>query len=51
MTLIHRYVRFPNGRRVELTARLVPTGGKAEVLPVRSARSSARARAAADCSG
>ena len=24
MTLMHRYVRFPDGRRVELTARLVP---------------------------
>ena len=24
MTLIHRYVRFPDGRQVELAARLVP---------------------------
>jgi hypothetical protein len=25
MTLIHRYVRFPDGRQVELAARLVPS--------------------------
>jgi hypothetical protein len=25
MTLIHRYVRFPDGRQIELAARLVPS--------------------------
>jgi hypothetical protein len=28
MTLMHRYVQFPDGRRVELAARLVPTSAK-----------------------
>jgi hypothetical protein len=26
MTLVHRYVRFPDGRQVELAARLIPSG-------------------------
>ena len=25
MTLIHRYVRFPDGRKIELAARLIPS--------------------------
>ena len=40
MMLVHRYVRFPNGRQVELAARLVPTcgGGGTKSKSVRSRR-------------
>lgn len=40
MMLVHRYVRFPNGRQVELAARLVPTaaGGAAKARSGRSRR-------------
>ena len=47
MTLIHRYVRFPDGRQVELAARLVPpyeTGDRAGTRRQLSARSVARGR-------
>jgi hypothetical protein len=44
MTLMHRYVRFPDGRRVELTARLVPACGKASVLTVKSGKAAAPSR-------
>ena len=37
MTLMHRYVRFPDGRRIDLAARLVQTREKSGVTPVRSA--------------
>jgi hypothetical protein len=49
MTLMHRYVRFPDGRRVELAARLVAACGKAGVTPVKTAKDSTRsARTAAN---
>jgi hypothetical protein len=51
MMLVHRHVHFPDGRQVELAARLVPTctaqsAGQGNVRPARS-RSSRTARATA----
>ena len=44
MTLMHRYVQFPDGRRIDLTARVVQTCEKSGVTSVKSARSSSRVR-------
>jgi hypothetical protein len=44
MTLMHRYVRFPNGRRVDLAARLVQACEKSGVTSVKSAKSAGGAR-------
>ncbi len=53
MALIHRYVRFPDGRKVELTARLVSSAPGSRAINVKTPRmppTSVRARAAsADC--
>jgi hypothetical protein len=54
MTLMHRYVRFPDGRRVELTARLVPASPTSAAITVRPDKrpvNRSRARAAADATG
>jgi hypothetical protein len=51
MTLVHRYVRFPDGRHVELAARLVPVCGAlspaAKSAPSGSRRQGRRTSAAA----
>jgi hypothetical protein len=45
MTLMHRYVQFPDGRRIELAARLVQACAKTGATAVRSMKSAAvRAR-------
>ena len=36
MTLMHRYVQFPDGRQVELAARLVPTCAKPVATAVKA---------------
>jgi hypothetical protein len=54
MTLMHRYVRFPDGRRVELTARLVPASPTYSAITVKLNKRPAtrpRTRAAADAVG
>jgi hypothetical protein len=54
MTLMHRYVRFPDGRRVELTARLVPASATTSAITVKLNKRPAtrsRTRAAADAVG
>jgi hypothetical protein len=42
MTLMHRYVQFPDGRRMELAARLVPTATPAATTVKAKRRSAPR---------
>jgi hypothetical protein len=44
MTLMHRYVRFPDGRRVELAARLVPACPTSSVITMKLDKRPARSR-------
>lgn len=39
MTLMHRYVEFPDGRRMELAARMVPASGVSKAAAKRAAAS------------
>lgn len=42
MTLIHRYVQFPNGRQVELAARLIQPCGAAVTATTAKAAATAK---------
>jgi hypothetical protein len=44
MTLMHRYVRFPDGRRVELAARLVPACPTSSVITMKLDKRPAQSR-------
>jgi hypothetical protein len=44
MTLVHRYVRFPDGRQVELAARLVPSHESGDLAARRSPRTRMQVR-------